>query len=48
VYQAEAGLLELVRRAKLEPVTKLTIERYDDVAFESDGRPRRRLDTSAL
>jgi len=36
-------LLELVRRAKLEPATKLTIERYDDVAFESEGRPRELL-----
>jgi hypothetical protein len=38
-YQAEAALVELVRRAKLEPATKLTIERYDDVAFETEGRP---------
>src|SRR5207244_7587355 len=42
-YQAEAALLELVRRAKLEPATKLTIERYDDVAFESEGRARELL-----
>jgi hypothetical protein len=34
-YQAEAALVELVRRAKVEPATKLTIERYDDVAFET-------------
>jgi hypothetical protein len=42
-YQAEAALVELVRRAKIEPATKLTIERYDDVAFESEGRPRELL-----
>jgi C-terminal domain 7 of the ABC-three component (ABC-3C) systems len=39
-YQSEAALVELVRRAKTEPATKLTIERYDDVAFEQEGRPR--------
>jgi hypothetical protein len=44
-YQAEAALVELVRRAKVEPATKLTIERYDDVAFETDGRPRELLQT---
>jgi hypothetical protein len=42
-YQAEAALVELVRRAKVEPATKLTIEKYDDVAFEADGRPRELL-----
>jgi hypothetical protein len=44
-FQAEAALVELVRRAKIEPATKLTIERYDDVAFEDDGRPRELLQT---
>jgi hypothetical protein len=44
-YQAEAALVELVHRAKIEPATKLTIERYDDVSFETDGRPRERLQT---
>ena len=44
-YQAEVALVELVRRAKVEPATKLTIERYDDVAFEGDGRPRELLQT---
>ena len=36
-YQAEAALVELVRRAKVEPATKLTIERYDDVAPDGPG-----------
>jgi hypothetical protein len=45
VYQAVAGLLELVRRAKNEPSTKLTIERFDDVAFEGEGRARELLQT---
>jgi hypothetical protein len=44
-FQAEVGLVELVRRAKVEPATKLTMERYDDVAFESEGWPRELLQT---
>jgi hypothetical protein len=44
-YQAEVALVEFVRRAKIESATKLTIERYDDVAFETDGRPRELLQT---
>jgi hypothetical protein len=44
-YQAETALVELVRRAKVEPATKLTVERYDDVAFEAEGRPRELLQT---
>lgn len=34
-----------MRRAKNEPATKLTIERYDDVAFETDGHARELLQT---
>jgi hypothetical protein len=45
VFQVEIALVELVRRARSEPSTRLTIERYDDVAFDSDGTPRELLQT---
>ena len=44
-FQVEVALLELVRRAKDEPGTKLAIERFDDVSFENDATPRELLQT---
>jgi hypothetical protein len=46
-YQAEVGLLELTRRrvASADPEWSLTIEAFDDVAFERDTSPEEFLQT---
>jgi hypothetical protein len=46
-YQAEIALLELTRRriASADPEWSLTIEVFDDVAFERDGSPEEFLQT---
>lgn len=45
LYQAEAGLLEFVRRSKDEPALAMSIELFDDVAFEEGGAPTELLQT---
>lgn len=45
LYQAEVGLLEFVRRSKDEPALAMSIELFDDVAFEAEGTPMELLQT---
>jgi hypothetical protein len=49
-YQAEIALLELTRRriASADPEWSLTIEVFDDVAFERDGSPEEFLQTKRV
>jgi hypothetical protein len=39
LHQAEVALLELSRRSRVEPKVAMSLEMFDDVAFENDGKP---------
>ncbi len=45
VYQARYALLLLLRRNKLDSNVRLTIEKFDDVAFDSGGGPDELIQT---
>lgn len=45
LYQAEVGLLEFIKRSRAEPSLRLSLEVFDDIAFEQEGVPRDLLQT---
>ena len=45
LFQVRYALLSLLRRGREDPGTEMSIERFDDIAFEHEGTPEELLQT---
>jgi len=47
LYQVRMALVLLLRRLKTDPGTSVTLENFDDIAFQSGGNIMEQLQTKA-